>query len=248
MARALGLFNGVMWQASGEEEARDIHNVIGRGVQIEIAPDVLSAEYRSWEPSRYRKRRGQLDILFLSRITPMKNLHLAIDALRGLKGDITFRIAGPIDDSAYWARCQKLIATLGANIRTESAGPIATSEVADWFGRHGLFFLPTANESFGFVILEAMLAGCPVLISDQTRWRDLRQKGIGWDLPLARPDLMRATIKHCIAMDADAHRRVCPIARANSLWTTSRAMTRRLATPRSSIRYFGGIAKHSAAA
>jgi glycosyltransferase involved in cell wall biosynthesis len=78
--------------------------------------------------------------------------------------------------------------------------------VGNCFGRHGLFFLPTANENFGFVILEALLAGCPVLISDQTPWRNLAEKGIGWDLPLSRPDLIRAALQRCIAMDAQSHR------------------------------------------
>src|SRR5580704_5090672 len=38
MARGLGLFNKVTWQASGKEEARDIANVIGRRARILIAP------------------------------------------------------------------------------------------------------------------------------------------------------------------------------------------------------------------
>ena len=211
-ARRLGLFNGVTWQASGDQEARDLRKIFGAGTRVVITPDLLSAEYQSWRSSEYVKRAGQLDIVFLSRISPVKNLHLAIEALRGIDGDVTFRIAGPIDDSQYWARCQKLIATLGPNIRIDYSGPLATSGVGNCFGRHGLFFLPTANESFGFVILEALLAGCPVLISDQTPWRDLRAKGVGWDLPLSRPELMRAALRQCVAMDAPAHR--CMSARA----------------------------------
>jgi glycosyltransferase involved in cell wall biosynthesis len=216
-ARSLGLFNGAIWQASGDEEAHDIRNICGAGARIAIAPDLLSAEYQRWQSSQYRKRPGQLDIVFLSRITPVKNLHLAIEALRGLDGDITFRIVGPIDDSQYWARCQKLISTLGSRVRIDYSGPIATSEVGNCFGRHGLLFLPTANENFGFVILEALLAGCPVLISDQTPWRDLAEKGVGWDLPLSRPDLIRATLQHCIAMDAQSHRSMSNRAREFAL-------------------------------
>ncbi len=216
-ARGLGLFNGAMWQASGDEEAGDIRNIFGAGTRIAIAPDLLSAEYQSWRSSQYRKRPGHLDIVFLSRITPVKNLHLAIETLRGLDGSITFRIVGPIDDSQYWARCRKLIATLGSKIRIDYSGPIATSEVGNCLGRHGLFFLPTATENFGFVILEALLAGCPVLISDRTRWRDLPKKGIGWDVPLSRPDLMRATLRHCIAMDAQSHRSISNRAREFAL-------------------------------
>jgi glycosyltransferase involved in cell wall biosynthesis len=217
VARGFGLFDGVMWQASGDEEAREIRSIFGSGARIAIAADLLSAEYQSWRSSQYRKYPGQLDIVFLSRITPKKNLHLAIEALRGLDGDITFRIVGPIDDSQYWVRCRKLIAILGSNIRIDYSGPIATSEVGNCFGRHGLFFLPTANENFGCVILEALLAGCPVLISDQTPWRDLAEKGVGWDIPLSRPDLIRATLQHCIAMDAQSHRSMSNRAREFAL-------------------------------
>ena len=216
-AHRLGLFEDATWQASGDEEGREIRNVAGAGARIAIGPDLLAADYGSWSPSRYRKHAGRLDIVFLSRISPKKNLHLAIEALYGLKGDIRFRIVGPIDDATYWARCRKSMAALGSNIQVDYRGPISTSEVGDCFARHGLLLLPTANENFGFVILEALLAGCPVLISDQTPWRRLGEKGIGWDLPLVRMDLLRSTLQHCVEMDRDAHRRVANRAREFAL-------------------------------
>ena len=204
-ARALRLFDGARWQASGEQEARDIRAAVGVDAQIAVAPDVISPECKKWRPSSYRKERGRLDVIFFSRITPMKNLHLAIEALRDIKGDVTFTIAGPIDDAEYWKRCRKLMASLDANIRTDYVGPIATSEVSNCLAQHGLLLLPTAGESFGYVIFEALMAGCPVLISDRTPWRDLERSGVGWDLSLSRPDLMRAALQGCIDLDADEH-------------------------------------------
>ena len=58
-----------------------------------------------------------------------------------------------------------------------------------------LLFLPTAGENFGHAIQEALAAGCPVLISDRTRWRDLAPKGVGWDLPLSAPDRFVAVLR-----------------------------------------------------
>src|SRR5690554_6888758 len=46
-------------------------------------------------------------------------------------------------------------------------------------------FLPSRGENFGHVILESFMAGRPVVISDQTPWRNLEEKQAGWDLPLA---------------------------------------------------------------
>ncbi|MGC4099092.1 MAG: hypothetical protein QM706_18430 [Nitrospira sp.] len=54
------------------------------------------------------------------------------------------------------------------------------------------------------MIVEALLAGCPVLISDQTPWRDLQTKGVGWDLSLADPQRFREVLQSCIDMDQAA--------------------------------------------
>jgi glycosyltransferase involved in cell wall biosynthesis len=70
--------------------------------------------------------------------------------------------------------------------------------------QHHLFFLPTHGENFGFVIVEALLAGCPVLISDQTPWRDLQTKGIGWEFPLLERQRFREALQACIDMDQAA--------------------------------------------
>ena len=214
MARALGLFRGIVWHASGAGEADDIRALIGTGVRIRTAADIPNPEWRKWQPPGYAKSRGRLEVLFFSRITPVKNLHLAIEALRGVKGEVVFRIAGPIDDSQYWSRCRRQIVTLGSNILTEYSGPIVSSEVRSMLQRHGLLLLPTAGESFGFAILEALAAGCPVLIGDRTRWTNLADHGVGWDLPVARIDLMRAAIQACVDMGPEAHRAMSLRARA----------------------------------
>jgi glycosyltransferase involved in cell wall biosynthesis len=52
--------------------------------------------------------------------------------------------------------------------------------VADY---HALF-LPTLNENFGHSIVESLMSGCAVIISDQTPWRDLERYRAGFDLPL----------------------------------------------------------------
>jgi glycosyltransferase involved in cell wall biosynthesis len=56
--------------------------------------------------------------------------------------------------------------------------------VVDTLSQHDLFFLPTLGENYGHVIVEALQAGLPILISDQTPWRDLKDRGIGLDLAL----------------------------------------------------------------
>jgi len=66
------------------------------------------------------------------------------------------------------------------------------------FAEHNLFLFPTLGENFGHVICEALSAGCPVLISDQTPWRNLQKEGVGWDIPLAETERFRAVLQQCV--------------------------------------------------
>jgi glycosyltransferase involved in cell wall biosynthesis len=68
---------------------------------------------------------------------------------------------------------------------------------------HHLFALPTAGENFGHSIFEALLAGRPVLISDQTPWLRLEDKHAGWDLPLADPDVFTRAVEQAAAWDQE---------------------------------------------
>jgi glycosyltransferase involved in cell wall biosynthesis len=81
-------------------------------------------------------------------------------------------------------------------------GNLENRDVADMFRRYDLFFFPTRGENFAHVIIEAMLAGTPVLIADTTPWRNLEAEGVGWDLPLDRPQLFVETIRNAASMDS----------------------------------------------
>lgn len=204
-AKALQLYKDVTWHVSTEYEKIDVQRYWGREAKIIIARDCLprmrdeELTFRS-----RRKNKGQADIVFLSRICRIKNLDGALASLAELQGAIRMCIYGPKEDSGYWQECQAIIDRLPANIRVEYRGIVAHEEVLRVLAQHHLFFLPTHGENFGFVIVEALLAGCPVLISDQTPWRDLRSKGVGWELPLAERHHFRDVLQACIDMDQPA--------------------------------------------
>ena len=67
------------------------------------------------------------------------------------------------------------------------------------------FILPTFHENFGHSIFEALSAGCPVLISDQTPWHDLEEKKAGWDLPLNDESLWKDKLNELIKMSDDEY-------------------------------------------
>ena len=89
---------------------------------------------------------------------------------------------------SYWNACEKIIDSMPDNISVNYKGELNPNDVIDTFSKYHLFFFPTKGENFGYVILESLMAGCPVIISDQTPWRGLAHKGIGADISLDKEE------------------------------------------------------------
>jgi glycosyltransferase involved in cell wall biosynthesis len=222
ISRWLGLFHGIIWHASNHFEAEDIRRQFvtphidlddvvarlnsGRSSRIsaiatasDIAGSILSPLRRA------RKTPGQLRAVFVSRFTRKKNLAGALTILAGVSGEVFFDLYGPVEDASYWDECQGLIAELPANIKVQYKGEVGHEQVGQVFADHDLFLFPTRGENFGHVIYEALAQGCPVLISDQTPWRNLQVEGVGWDLRLDEPERFRTVLQQCVDSDDEWH-------------------------------------------
>ncbi len=200
VARWCGLYRDLVWQASSEFEVRDIRQWFKDAKDIVIAPDLASLSQPDVQ-NREHKKSDRLRIVCVARIARNKNIDGALRTLRQVKADIEFDLYGPIEDRNYWRECLEIVAGLPANVRVSCHGQVPHEQVSRALPRYDLFFLPTRGENFCHAILEALTAGLPVLISDKTPWRDLQQKGIGWDLPLNKPELYLRVIEQCAQMD-----------------------------------------------
>lgn len=225
ISRWFRLYRDVLWHASSDFEASDILRMFPQSAKITVAAIVSRAEVRidTWAYSRVAiapdiatsrlpastglspKVPGQLRAVFVSRISPKKNLAGALKMLAGVLNDIAFDIYGPSEDADYWEECQDLIAALPVNIHAQYCGQIEHAMISDVFASHDLLLFPTLGENYGHVICEALLAGCPVLISDETPWRNLEALGVGWDLPLSEPERFREVLQQCAVMGSEEY-------------------------------------------
>jgi glycosyltransferase involved in cell wall biosynthesis len=209
LSKQIGLYRNTVWHASSVYEARDIKAVMDKVVVsiasnlVVIAPDLSIPKLPERGLDQKEKKTGNLRVVFLSRISPMKNLDGALRMLQGLRGEIVFNIYGPLEDEKYWKNCQRIIDTLPSNIKVHYKGPIGYEKVAEVFSDNDLFFLPTHGENYGHAIIEALVSGCPVLISDQTPWRDLATEGVGWDISLSQPERFTNILQLCVDMGND---------------------------------------------
>jgi glycosyltransferase involved in cell wall biosynthesis len=214
IARILGLYRDVTWHATKEEEAAQIRALWGGNLRIVVAPNLPGRLPPETTVRRRAKEPGTLRLVFLSRICRMKNLHGALEILRGVTAPVTLDIHGIQEDADYWAQCADLIDKLPANVRATYRGVVPPDEAIATLAAYDALFLPTLGENFGHVIHESLLAGCPVLISDQTPWRALAAERVGFDIPLDRPELSRQAIEQLAAMDSRGHQTWSESARA----------------------------------
>jgi glycosyltransferase involved in cell wall biosynthesis len=203
-AAATNLYRDMTWKASSAEELDDIHRVIGPDARVVVAPIVIpSRMVPEVMPEPMPKTRGQVRLLHLSRITPKKNLRFLLDLLaRGVDAEVNLDIVGPIDDAGYWDACQAIIRRMPSHVRVRYGGESSLERIDTWYGWSHALVLPTLGENFGFVLLEALAAARPVLVSQCTPWRDLTAARAGWDLPLDRPRDWREAIEQLSRMDA----------------------------------------------
>ncbi|AXY43695.1 glycosyltransferase family 4 protein [Halomonas sp. JS92-SW72] len=187
LSSLLGLYRNLTWQASSAHERNDIVKSLKFLKQENIKEVINLAPKNSIGPVTISSgRSGQaLRVCFLSRISPKKNLDFALSVLREVSSGITFTIYGPKELASYWERCEALIEDLPDNINVVYAGEVHPSNVNAELSQHDLFFFPTRGENYGHVIHEALLAGLPVLISDQTPWKDLEEHDVGWSFSLS---------------------------------------------------------------
>jgi glycosyltransferase involved in cell wall biosynthesis len=199
LARRLPGHADVIWQAGTPDEAGQIHRFFP-GARVAVARD-LTALAGGAELARAPKRRGELRIVYLSRITPMKNLIGALRMAGQLRGSVHFDIYGPAVEQDYVAQCLSVARTLPDNVRVTFVGDVAHDQALETLSSHHVFLLPTFGESFGHAILEALVAGLVLVISDQTPWRALESTGAGWDLALRDEQAFVAALQSCVDMN-----------------------------------------------
>lgn len=200
--KSLRLHHGTIFQASSDYEAEDIRKVLGREVDIYIAEDIGAQEFTEALPVRTS---NILKAVFVSRISPKKNVLAALEMLQEVKQPVSYHIYGPVEDNDYWDKCEAVIETLPSHVKVEYKGELRPEEVINILSLYDLFFMPTKGENYGHVIAEALCAGLPLLIADTTPWRNLQEQGIGWDLSLTNPEAFSKVIDKLAIIPSEDH-------------------------------------------
>lgn len=152
-----------------------------------VHPGVDPARYEGFDRSRCREElagrfgiaSGERIILFVSMNFEIKGLDILIKALAFLAGQPAapaFRllVAGKGNVRKY----RKMAASLGIGGQVIFTGVLPGVELPSLYAAADLYAMLSRFDTFGMVVLEAMAASLPVLVSDHVGAKDLVRDGI----------------------------------------------------------------------
>jgi len=186
----------VTFHCTSKDEESDLIKNFGKKQNSVVLPNIpfLSQNRIS------QKKSDKLKLVYAARIHPIKNLVSLISVLPLVKSSLKLTIIGVVEDEEYWLKCMEQLNQLPKHIEVEVLGDMKHHELMNNLPNYDVYVLPTLGENFGHSIFEALSAGLPVIISDQTPWRNLTDGRVGFDIPLSDDSSLVLAIEKFAAM------------------------------------------------
>ena len=172
---------------------------------VHIVPNSIHAEEYGIRPKNPRLLRqydleGKRVLLTLGRVVTAeryKGFDEVIEVLPHLPPDVVYLIAGGGDGVAALRRKAEALGVAGRVVFT---GRFPEHEKADLYSLADVYVMPSRGEGFGFVFLEAMASGVPVIGSRADGGREALQAGaLGMLVDPANPAEIRTAIADTLA-------------------------------------------------
>ena len=197
----LSLLKYMVLHATSSAELEECQRIIP-GWKAKLVSNLI------WLPELHRQSTGNevFTLLFLSRIHPKKGIELLMDAVAMMNRDVRLIIAGSGEEQ-YMHALKKKAAALGIAGRIEWPGWLNRSEKFKALMEADLFVLTSYNENFANVVIEALHAGTPVLLSEGVGLRKfVEENDLGW-ITKPEPAAIKKNLENAIA-DAEKRARI----------------------------------------
>jgi glycosyltransferase involved in cell wall biosynthesis len=183
-----------------ERSEADWHGVDFTGRAYVIPPPSLAGKPR--ETTSDNNNDGS-SVLFLGRIDPIKNLESLLDAwllVRRANPSVILELAGE-GDPDYVATLQRRANMNGVGSSVAFRGFASAEKKEKLLRSAALLVLPSHHENFGVVVLEALEAGVPVVVSPDVHLAHfVKTEGVG-KVAAANPPLLADAILSVLADD-----------------------------------------------
>jgi glycosyltransferase involved in cell wall biosynthesis len=174
-AKANKTYENIGWHATSEIERDEILQLFPKA-NIRIAPNISNAVFTAVK----KELSSPFRILTVGRISKEKGYIEALETLRkwNPKQIIQWDIVGLKENT-------ELVKTIlsaeqdFSSIQIQLHGHKNQDDLKLFYENAHLFFLPSRGENYGHVIAEALSYGIPVVISDNTPWKNLEEAHAG---------------------------------------------------------------------
>ena len=143
------------------------------------------------------ERSGEREVLFLSRIHPVKGLPHLVEAWQQVvQQGWRLRIVGG-DEGGHKSEIKELVLKkrLGSSVMIGDA--VHSDDKWKLLRDADVLILPSFSENFGIVVTEALAMGTPVITTTGTPWSEIRTRRCGW---YVEPESRRIADALCTAM------------------------------------------------
>lgn len=108
---------------------------------------------------------GPLKVLYVGSLTRQKGLDVLLRALHALPaGEFSLTVTGRLDMEPGYARdMRRLVKRLGLEDRVKLTGPMEMTALPAVYRTHHVLAMPSVNEAYGIVYLEAQRFGLPAI-------------------------------------------------------------------------------------
>jgi glycosyltransferase involved in cell wall biosynthesis len=207
----LGLNKKCEFHATTTEESDYTKAAFGKDAKVWVArnypKELLPAK-------ALHKQSGELSLVTVALISPMKNIKLILEALQKCTSKIVYSIYGPVKDAEYWNQCQSLLNTMPANVTVKYCGAMEPESVEAVLTNSHCFIMPSKSENYGHAIIEALSIGRPVITSTFTPWNKLEQAKAGYNIDNNEIITITKAIESIAVMNNDEY----------ELWSTCAAV------------------------
>lgn len=142
--------------------------IVPNGIDLTIFSDnSQKVDYKASLRKKYGLEEDARVLLYVGRIEQGKGLDYAMHALYQLRKEFNhlyLLLVGP-EIPRESQRLNKLSDRLGVTGNVVFCGSVPNEQLIQYYKGADVFFFPTLYESFGFVVIEAMASGIPVVAS-----------------------------------------------------------------------------------
>lgn len=134
---------------------------------------------------------GVFRIVYAGQIVPRKGVHYLVQAFEELGlPDAELLLVGSVGEEM-----RLLVERWAENSRITASGSVPRLQLNDYYGRSSVFVLPSVSDSFGLVVSEAMAAGPPVIVTENTGGGELMREGVdGFTIPIRDLEALKERI------------------------------------------------------